>query len=267
MKLRKILIEIVNINTFKRIGQSFLKFKNNQIEDFVNWIDQFPVSGKAPSGMKKEFEIIKFLKQQADVYKNYNMISPNIAASFSYWSADDIDNIVDAFFNSKTERLDSISFGNMLFVNDSSMSASRFKDTSNKISKFLKRFTGFHKNALSGKLEIHFKSSKFLKSKAKYISDKDQIWIKETNARDVNTEEYASLLYIIAHELGHRFERKSNVPSGFSDADFYTTKYSRTDSMAGSESFAEIFAISFFGSSKYPQFSNQIVKFNKLMNQ
>jgi hypothetical protein len=249
----------------KIIGKSFLKFKPEQINDFIKWIDMFPTSGKAPSGLKKDFESIKHLKQMANNYKEYGLVSGNISATFSWWKEDDIDRIVDAFFNTKTERIDNFNIGNLFFINDSSMAGVRFKETAIKIAKFLQRFDGFHKKSLVGKLEIHFKSSKFLRSKAKYVSNKDQIWIKEGNSRDVDTENYASLLYIIAHELGHRFEQKSNVPSSFKDEDFYTTKYSKTDSMAGSESFAEIFAISFFGQSKYPQFSDQIEKFNNLM--
>lgn len=264
MKLKH-LYESANIDNLKRIGKSFLKFKNDQIDDFVKWIEQFPTSGRAPNGMKKEFETIKYLKQWAESYKQYGLVTSNIASTFSRWREDDIDRIIDAFFNGKTERIDNLTIGNLFFVNDSSMSGKNFTETSNKVSKFLKKFNGFHKNALVGKLEIHFKSSKFLRSKAKYASDKDQIWIKESNSRDADSEQYASLLYIIAHELGHRFEQKSNVPQSFKDSDFYTTKYSRTDSMGGSESFAEIFAISFFGTSKYPQFTEQIEKFEKLM--
>lgn len=262
---QRMLTESVDTDELKRIGKSLLNFTNDKITDFVKWIYQFPSSGKAPAGMKKDFESIKWLKQSADTYKQYNIVPQPIKATFSYWDETDIDRIVDAFFNTKTERTSNITIGNLFFANDSSMASGRFKETSTKIAKFLQRFDGFHKKALIGNVEIHFKSSDALRSRAQYKSGIDQIWIKESNAREVDTEVYGYLLYILVHELGHRFEDKAKVPSTFRDTDFYTTKYSQTDSMAGSECFAEIFAISFFGESKYPQFTEKIRAFNKLM--
>lgn len=259
-----LLKESVDADDMKRIGKSFLNFKDSQINDFVDWINKFPTSGRAPKGKTKEFERIKEFKKYAETYKEYGLIPLSIKSSFSWLNEDYIDTLVDMFFSSGPERIDSIQMGNYKFVNDSLMSASRFKETSKQIANFLNRFTGFHKKALNGNLEIHFKSSKAMKSKAVYKGEYDQIWIRESNSRDVATDEYASLLYIIVHELAHRVERKFGLPKSFRDEDFYTTRYSRVDSLGGSECFAEIFAISFFGKGKYPQFSDKIDKFNKL---
>lgn len=262
---QRILTESVDTDELKRIGKSLLNFTNDKITDFVKWIDQFPSSGKAPAGMKKDFEDIKWLKKSADTYKEYKIVPQPIGATFSRWDESYIDRLVDAFFNTKTERTSNITIGNLFFVNESAMASSRFKETSAKIAKFLQRFDGFHKKALVGKLEIYFTSSNAFRAKAIYRSTTDKIMIKESNAREVDTEAYGYLLYILVHELGHRFEFKSKVPLSFRDEDFYTTKYSQTDSMFGSECFAEIFAISFFGESKYPQFAEKIRAFENLM--
>jgi hypothetical protein len=262
----KIIQENVDVDYMKRMGISFLKFKPDQINDFVRWISIFPKSGKAPNGLSKEFEFIKFLKKQSDAYQEYNMISQNIANTFSHWDESDINRIVDGFFKTKNSKIENLTIGNLTFINDSLMAESRFKLTSKKISEFLDKFTGFHKKALTGKFEIYFKPADALRAKATYKSQLDQIWIKETYAREIDTVAYASLLYIIVHELGHRYEYKHGSPSGFVASKFYTTRYSQTDTMSfGTESFAEIFAISFFGVQKYPQYESQIAQFEKIM--
>lgn len=260
----QLLTESINLDDMKRVGKTFLKFQDSQIDDFIKWIDAFPVSGKSPRGMVKEFERIKSLKKYAEMYKDYKIVSSNISAAFSWLKEEDIDKMVDAFLG-KGEKVEKLQLGNCTYFNNSAMAESRFKSTSEKITSFLNTLKGFHKKALIGNLEIHFKPSKDLRSKAVYKSNLDQIWIRESNAREVDTEVYASLLYIIVHELGHRFENKVRVPDMFQDRDFYTTKYSHTDSMAGSECFAEIFAISHFGESSYPQFKDKIDKFLELM--
>jgi hypothetical protein len=62
---------------------------------------------------------------------------------------------------------------------------------------------------------------------------------------------YGAFDYIIIHELGHRYERKRGLPVDFDQAEWWTTKYSQTEGMGGSESFAELFALSNFGLTGY----------------
>ncbi len=84
--------------------------------------------------------------------------------------------------------------------------------------------------------------------KGKYKSADDLLLVRTTPAVLKRADGYASLDYILIHELGHRYEHKvRGLPVDFDKPAWWTTRYSRADSMAGSESFAELFAIGHFG--------------------
>lgn len=254
----------LDLDAIKKLGKSLLgTWDDSKMTDFIKYHSYFPSSGKAPRGKKKEFEHLQHAKKGIDIYNEYGLV-PMLATSFdSYYNEEDIDNQVDTFLGkTKKQKIEKIVIGNITFINNSSMAVSRFKSTSKTISALLKRLKGYHAKAIQKPLEIHFKYAKDMKSRAYYKSDLDQIWVKESSKAD--NELYGHLLYIIVHELGHRYEQFYKIPKGFKDIDFYTTKYSKVDGYSASETFAELFAVSFW-EDKYPEYIDQIERFKKLM--
>jgi hypothetical protein len=57
---------------------------------------------------------------------------------------------------------------------------------------------------------------------------------------------YASFEYICVHELAHRYEKYNRLPEDFDKPQWWTTRYSRTEGLGGSEGFAELFALGHF---------------------
>lgn len=253
-----------NPEEIKKIGYKLINFQDENIDDLISFLEYFPKSGRAPKGKKKEKESIDFLHRMADMYRDYGVVSHNIHATFSYYNTKEaIDDLVDSFTkNKKTEK---IVKGRITFKNESAMSEKRFIQNANEIFELLKSLKGFHRAAIEKPIIVQFKKASDMKSKAHYNSLEDEIWIKESAKLDQN-ERYGHLQYIIIHELGHRVERTHRLPAGFSDYQNYTTDYSKADSLAGSEAFAELFALSHW-KEKYPQYQKKIEKFERLMNQ
>jgi len=254
----------IDLAAIKKLGNELQPYTDDKLPTFIQWIEHFPKSGRAPNGEKKLFDGIKFLQKQLEVYREHGLMSSNIASALSWWSAEgEMDRIADVFFAGKSKaKVEVIKHGNVTFHNGSSMSEARFKKTTKTIADLLKGLKGFHKKALSKPLEIHFKYTKEIRAKAVYKGLLDQVWVKESSKP---IDLYGHLLYVIIHELGHRYEFLHKRPKDFEDRDFYTTKYSRTETMAGSESFAEIFALSHWPDKYNDDYSDQIERFNAMM--
>jgi len=259
MKLKALLSEITS-DEMKKIGYKLIPFDDSKADLFVDWISNFNTTGKAPRGFKDLFDRIKYLKDSVKFYKDYNKLPQPVYATFYYWKEKDIDSIVDNIFSKKdaANTVSELKLKSATFVNESLMAEKRFKETANIIDNLLSRLSGFHKKALVGDLVVRFVKADKLRAKAAYKSQLDEIWISETYTREVNSTKYASLPYIIIHELGHRFEYKVKVPSWFVYSQWATTKYSTADTMHDGEQFAEVFALSFFGTQEFPNLADKV---------
>lgn len=131
------------------------------------------------------------------------------------------------------------------------------------IDNFLDTLKGFHREALKGNLVIKFVSSGDMKSKAKYKTDKDELWINSKKAGDTK-DDYGSLVYVVLHELGHRYLRYNTQKWNYDSQEWVTTRYSMTDSMIGEEKFAELFAMSHW-KNKYKEYVDKINKFEGML--
>jgi len=143
-------------------------------------------------------------------------------------------------------------------------SYSRFENNIKAIESFLSTLKGFHKAVLKN-LRIEFVSASDMKTTAKYLSGKDIVWINPLSKKMGKTkDDYGSLLYILLHELGHRYHAMNPQSWRISDPSMVTTPYSRgLNSMnPEGETFAELFALSHW-EKKYPKYSNQIKKFKQ----
>jgi hypothetical protein len=102
-----------------------------------------------------------------------------------------------------------------------------------------------------------------MKSKAKYKTDKDELWINARKMGDTK-DDYGSLVYVVLHELGHRYLRYNPQKWNYDSQEWVTTRYSMTDSMSGEEKFAELFALSHW-KNKYKEYADKINKFEGMI--
>jgi hypothetical protein len=105
---------------------------------------------------------------------------------------------------------------------------------------------GWRAKALSGGVTVALTSPKDFRGTAggKYRASEDALYIRATpNVLNREGGSYGSFEYIIAHELGHRYEHKHHHPTDFDRLEWHTTPYSRKEG----EAFAELFALGQFG--------------------
>jgi len=249
------------------IYDSLLKFDGSDadIKQLKEWLSTLNLkSGKAPSGMAKQYAEIKFLQKQIDMieaYKGSSIGVSNIKATLQHLTKDDLIKLTQKL-SAKEDEPTTLELKNAIYHNESISSYQTFKKNSEAIDKFLGTLTGFHKKALTIKpLNIYFVKKDAMKSKAKYITAKDVFYIRPDKIE--SGDKYASLLYIIVHELGHRYLHFNKVSFRHNDPEWITTPYSKTDSMTEEEKFAELFALSFFKYSGKPfeDYKDKIEKF------
>ena len=144
------------------------------------------------------------------------------------------------------------------YIKSDTSSYSKFLDNVNTIEKFLTTLSGIHKDAIKN-IKVKFVSPKYIKSKARY-STKDDIILINVSKLGNTRDEYGSLLYVVLHELGHRYLRYNRQNWNYDSSEYATTKYSMADSMTGEEKFAELFAMSHWPN-KYKEYSDKINKF------
>ncbi len=228
-----------------------------------DWLSTLKLSsGKAPRGMKKQGENLSLLLKNLNLQKEYGKTFGlnNTIAVFSHWNENDIKEINQKFAK-KSDEQDEIKVNGVLYENRSTMSHKNFESKIKTIDSFLKKLTGIYKKTTKD-LHIVFVKKSESKATAKYKTNEDIVLMRPD--RVVGGEVYGSAVYVLLHELGHRYEQKNKLPDTFTDNKWTTTKYSRTDSFSLSEKFAELFALSFW-ESKYPEYSEQIEEFKGLM--
>lgn len=239
-------------------------YYNNLMLDFLRALN--PEQGKAPIGQKINWEAfknaVKFIQQWGfDENKKYDIF----AATMSRMNKSDIDSLLK-IVNKKTKSVTKIESKEATYYNESNISEQRFKQSSKEIEDVLSTLKGFHAK-VTRNLIIKFKRKEDMKAKASYKTSLDEIWVRgDYNPK--NEQEYGSVVYIIVHELGHRYLKKYRVNFNHDTVDWITTPYSKVDSMTGEEKFAELFALSHFKYKRFPQFNDKILKFeNKMSNQ
>jgi len=141
-----------------------------------------------------------------------------------------------------------LKIGTTTFQNKAGLSETNLKKYAKRLSTLFKSLTGWRSKALKGGLTVVMASPKDFRGTAggKYKRDEDALYVRTTPAVLKRATGYASFDYILIHELGHRYERYNYPSIDFDRPEWWTTRYSRTDGMGGSESFAELFALGHF---------------------
>lgn len=252
--------------------KKLLQFNGTQSEytlliDFLSELNF--KSGRSPKGLTKEIENIKFLERQIQSFHDFyfsdaakaKSTTDNIKAVFSRWDESTLELIYNKLSGKENNVLE---LSCATFINESIMSNKAFKETSIIINNFLKTLKGFHSKVLKN-LKIVYVKKEQTKAAATYKTDKDIILIRPDKV--TKGEEYGSFLYVILHELGHRYLRFNKVKFDYTSNEWITTKYSRTDSWSDEEKFAELFALSHFNYTREPfnDYQNKINKFRELM--
>ncbi len=148
----------------------------------------------------------------------------------------------------KKEQVVELKLAHATYVNRAATSEVNFRKYAQKVDDVYGRIKGWRKKALRGSLTVVFQGAGQMDKQGKYISSKDEMWVKATPAVMKRGEgSYGSPDYILVHELGHRYEHFNRLPTDFDRPEWITTRYSRTESLAGSEPFAELFALGHYG--------------------
>jgi hypothetical protein len=249
---------------------------DKEIQELQAWLDGLNLTaGRTPVGMKKIIGQLQYIQKQLNyftkpkplgaVVSNWGAIQDNarktIANTMDRFSKDDLD-LINRKLSKKEAEPDELKLAHATYINRSNLNFQKFKERANEVDKFLGTLRGFHAKPLSKPLKVIMVKKSEIKAKAKYKRDEDAILFRPDAM--VPGDGYASSVYVLLHELGHRYERYFSVPSYFNYKGNFTTPYSRTDSMAGNEEFAELFALSHWPN-KYPQYADQIQKFIKAM--
>jgi len=149
------------------------------------------------------------------------------------------------------------------------LSTPTFKKYVKSLDQLFGTLRGWRKKALTGNLTVALAGPESFRGTAGgfYRESEDTLYVRATPKVMKRTPGlYGSPDYILIHELGHRYEAKVQV-SGMYGSSWYTTRYSMTDSMAGNEAFAELFALGHFGITKVRnyEFADVIERFEKVM--
>lgn len=140
---------------------------------------------------------------------------------------------------------DKIEMGGNTYFNRAGLDNATLEKFAKRLEALFSTVTGWRSKALRGGLKVAFASPRDFRGTAsgKYRQSEDTLYVRTTPAILKRGEGYGSLDYILIHELGHRYQALNPLPIDFDRPEWWTSKYSQTESLAGSEAFAELFAI------------------------
>lgn len=250
--------------------------------DFGVWFRQeFPVvlGGRLPRGMKAvrdaAYHFIMVFHDTDEQFQTPENLESDIKEISRRWSEfleDKVDLLVKHFSKtSKGGQKSEIKIGAITIRNDAGVAAATLKRYAGVIAAVFSKVKGWRRKALQGGLTVVLAPATAFRGTAsgRYKRDKDEMWVRTTPKvmKGLENTGYGHPQYILIHELGHRYEAHHPIPGEFRGEYWYTTRYSRTDSLAGDESFAELFALGHFGITRaHMTWNPEIqVKFEKLM--
>jgi hypothetical protein len=218
----------------------------NEAKAIADWLkDTFRFkSPKTPKGqkvLKERMDALWWslahggLVHQSAVEHTWNKdIKPHLAELVRYFS-DEGGTVIPS----------EVTIGGNTYFNKAGLNEETLQKYAKRIGALFDTITGWRAKALKGGVKVAFASPRDFRGTAggKYRSTEDTLYVRTTPAVLKRSDGYASLDYILVHELGHRYERFNPLPEDFDKPHWWTSKYSRTEGMGGSESFAELFAI------------------------
>jgi hypothetical protein len=269
LKIAKVLISSdLAMETRKRFNNAFDKnYDYKKGKDFVEWfLSKFPVNTRTPRGTPKDKVLAKkqavmFVELLRDLMSSGGALDAgNLPPHLRVHFQDKLEsglNIARMSFKNNIERnLDDlvsyfstegsgvsvpvkINIGNIEFENRVGLNEKSLQKYAKSIAQTL-NVSGWRRKALKGGLKVVLAGPADFRgtSGGKYRQSEDALYVRATPKVLKRAEGYGSVNYILVHELAHRYEKKVGLPENFDVPEWWTTKYSMTDSMAGSESFA-----------------------------
>ena len=243
-------------------GQAISDEDKAAIAEFAIWFRKHfgrVDSTKTPRGQKRlKEEAVSFLKA-LELYgsgggTSFSGVLKNIKSGpWGRTLAENLDALVQYFTVEgntdvgKRAPVVELKLSHAVYLNKSIASEANFQKYAQAIDTTFGQVKGWRSKALKGNLKVVFQGASQMKTQGKYVQAKDEMWVKATPAiMKRSGGAYASPQYILVHELGHRYEKFNSLPTDFDQAKWWTTRYSRTQSFGGSESFAELFALGHF---------------------
>lgn len=159
--------------------------------------------------------------------------------------------------------------GSNTYLNKVGMAEDNLVKYATRLDSLFSSLSGWRKKVLSGGLTVALAPPKNFRgtSSGRYSSSEDVLYVRAVpKILQRSGGSYGSVDYILIHELGHRYEHLHRLPVDFDQPEWWTSKYSMTESLSGaSESFAELFAIGHF-SITGPWDKSKVERFEKLMS-
>ncbi len=220
----------------------------DEVRTFRQWFrDAFSVGSKAPKGLTQARKQVDDFWKKLELFESGEGLQPGAFASFMDAMLNNIrikEYMVELESSVQGRSSREYRTSQATYLNLAGASDARFMETVETVEKALKSIKGLRRKVLSS-LTINFLSAQSFRgtASAKYFTAKDEIGIRLTPGGRIQKAEpgkYGSLAYVITHELGHRYERKTGTPIDFEQSEWYTTRYSRVEG----ETFAELFALS-----------------------
>ncbi len=174
------------------------------------------------------------LVHRSSVQFTWDEVKPKVADLVRYFSNEGM-----------TVVSDKIEMGGNTYFNRAGLDNATLEKYAKRLEALFNTVTGWRAKAFVGGLKVAFASPRDFRGTAsgKYRQSEDMLYVRTTPAVLKRGDGYGSFDYVLIHELGHRYDAKNPPPVDFDRPEWWTSKYSQTDSLAGSESFAELFAI------------------------
>jgi hypothetical protein len=174
------------------------------------------------------------LVHRSAVQLTWEEVKPKVADLVRYFSNEGVSVVSDK-----------IELGGNTYFNRAGLDNVTLEKYARRLEALFSTVKGWRAKAFVGGLKVAFASPRDFRGTAsgKYRQSEDMLYVRTTPAVLKRGEGYGGFDYILIHELGHRYDAKNPPPVNFDRPEWWTSKYSQTDSLAGSESFAELFAI------------------------
>jgi hypothetical protein len=146
-----------------------------------------------------------------------------------------------------------IKTANATYVNQKGLASATFKKYVKALDAILGALKGWRRKALGKGLKVVLAGNDAFRGRSggRYNKASDTLFVKATpQVMKRSGGTYGAPDYILIHELGHRYDEMHWTGGKYDKPEWGTTEYSRSDSMSGSEGFAELFSLGHFGITK-----------------
>lgn len=264
----------------KRIGALLEgSYDRSKGEDLADWVkEKFKVGVRVrghtdlANDLEKLVETLNFFKVNHGAIFSPDtdkFIQTSVANLWKQRLRPEIGDLIQYFTDEGGSKLvKEYKIGSNTYLNKVGMAADSLEKYSRRLDSLFESISGWRKKALAGGLTVALAPPKYFRgtSSGKYRQSEETLYVRAIpKVLQRSGGSYGSVDYILIHELGHRYQHLHRLPVDFDKPEWWTSKYSMTESMSGaSESFAELFAIGNFNLTG-PWDQSKVKRFEELM--